>query len=236
MRTTKAFLIILAVVVSVLLMSCGMMLPAKQIWTCTSGYPTLRYLVIANGYIQFVQYQADQEPTAEALVPYSVSEDGSVSVTYTRGAIDATEVDVLLVQTDDTTIVLSETVGGVTTDYVYTLDDETGEFVENYHSEDFDSEDVFQTSDGLILKNSLYLFADKSFKWVGHLSSHDQVILASGAFVYDDEDPADPRLYLSIAYKYNRLSPTKVPTEFTVEISGTSCTLHSTDGNFTFEH
>ena len=236
MRTTRAFLILFAVVISVLLMSCGMMLPAKQIWTCTSDYPTLRFLVIANGYIQFVQYVDGQEPIAEALVPYSVSEDGSVSVTYTRGVIDATEVDVLMVQTDETTITLSETVGGVTTDYVYTLDEETGEFVENYAAEKSDSGDMFTTSDGIISESSLYLFADKSFRWVGYIGSHNGILLASGTFVYDNGDPANLTLHLNVTYKYNRLLPAKVPGDFTVTVSGTSYTLHSTDGNFTFEH
>ena len=81
MRTTRAFLIIFAVAVAVLMTSCGFILPVKQIWTYTSPSGYIRQLVISSDYIQFIDYYSGDLPLADALIPYSFSEDGTISLT-----------------------------------------------------------------------------------------------------------------------------------------------------------
>lgn len=234
MRTTRAFLIIFAVVVAVLMTSCGFILPVKQIWTYTSPSGYIRQLVISSDYIQFIDYYSGDLPLADALVPYSFSEDGTISLTYNRGAIFTEEVGIHIVPVDEDSLILTETRGGYTDTYEYTLEEETGNFIDDYHFERSDSYDQVDPFDNLADESCMYLHFNKTFRWVGYTPSHKEVLLASGTFVYDNEDPANLKLYLEISYKYGNLLATKFPKEFEVGIIGTDYAL--IDDNYIFEY
>ena len=235
MRKNKAILLLLVISVSALFVSCSMILPVKQIWTYTSPSGYTRQLVISADYIQFIDYYPGDRPRADALVPYSFSEDGKISLTYKRGAIFLEEVAIHIELIDEDSLILTETVGGFSDIFEYTLDEETGDFIEDYYAERSDSDDQVDRFGELVNESYMFLHYNKTFRWVGYTPSHKEVLLASGTFVYDDEDPEYPKLYLTVSYKYQNLWPTRVPTEFDVEIYGTNYVLRSLpDEDFIF--